>query len=134
MVKNRPHWKRPRITTEELLDLFANGTYRADLDEGIVYKGGGKPLAVSIAGKEPDKKPRLYVRLYRKQRIRWIQVAHVIWIVGAERGIPEGFEIHHKDLDPTHNWWDNLFCLCQPDHRKLHRVGSLIDEEEETPF
>lgn len=134
MAKQRPHWKRPRITDEEFFELFKNGTYKADLDEGIVYGRDGKPIAIHYGGRQEGK--RHFVRLYLEQRIRVIPVSHVIWMLGAGRSIPDGFEIHHKDLDPSHNWWDNLFCLCEPDHKKLHRVGGLIDEEktEEIPF
>jgi len=34
--------------------------------------------------------------------------------------IPEGYEVHHKDFDPSNNDSTNLVALKPEDHRKLH--------------
>lgn len=135
-AKKRAHWKLPRLSHNEILELFDNGTYRVDLETGTIYRKNGKPIKPQLGGRHPDEKPYLKIRLYLRERIREIPVAHVVWIVGARSAIPPGFEIHHKDLSNLHNWWDNLFCLFDKDHRKLHNGHRLIDkpDEEETPF
>lgn len=35
--------------------------------------------------------------------------------------IPEGYEVHHLDFDPTNNHIDNLIVLSKKDHIKLHK-------------
>lgn len=35
--------------------------------------------------------------------------------------IPDGYEIHHVDTNPSNNEIDNLECLSPPDHRALSR-------------
>lgn len=135
--KKRPHWKRPRLSNEEVLQLFKDGVYKADLENGIVLKRNGEPLAIMYGGRDKqwgkDEK-RQFVSLYWKQRIRNLPVSHVIWMVGNDDPfIPPSWEVHHRDLDATYNWFDNLYCLHPKDHQKLHG-RDLIEEEEETPF
>lgn len=44
--------------------------------------------------------------------------------------IPEGYEIHHKDLNRNNNDIGNLECISVLDHRKLH-ADLLTDEQRE---
>ena len=44
--------------------------------------------------------------------------------------IPEGYEIHHKDLNRNNNNIDNLECISVSNHRKLH-TDLLTDEQRE---
>lgn len=44
--------------------------------------------------------------------------------------IPEGYEIHHKDLNRNNNKIENLECISTSDHRKLH-ADLLTDEQRE---
>ena len=44
--------------------------------------------------------------------------------------IPEGYEIHHKDLNRNNNNIENLECISTSDHRKLH-ADLLTDEQRE---
>ena len=44
--------------------------------------------------------------------------------------IPEGYEIHHKDLNRNNNDIENLECISVSDHRKLH-ADMLTDEQRE---
>lgn len=44
--------------------------------------------------------------------------------------IPDGYEIHHKDLNRNNNDISNLECLSKSDHRKLH-ADLLTDEQRE---
>ncbi len=118
------------ITHAEIIDLIRRGIYKVDLDTGIVSKRNGKPLYVEPAGRTKQY-PR--VRLCSGGRRRKLPVAHVVWLAGSGTSIPEGFEIHHRDTNVDHNWWSNLFCLFDLDHRKLHN-GKPDLLEEETPF
>jgi hypothetical protein len=46
----------------------------------------------------------------------------VVW--EAEVGpIPEGWDIHHRDHDKTHNEIPNLECLPKAEHARLYSVG-----------
>ncbi len=38
----------------------------------------------------------------------------------ANGSIPKGWEIHHKDLDPTNNDLPNLQCLTKSEHSRIH--------------
>ena len=44
--------------------------------------------------------------------------------------IPEGCEIHHKDLNRNNNDISNLECLSKSEHKKLH-ADLLTDEQRE---
>lgn len=41
----------------------------------------------------------------------------------TESKIPEGFEIHHKDENPSNNKFDNLELIEKSNHRKVHMNG-----------
>jgi ribonucleotide reductase alpha subunit len=43
--------------------------------------------------------------------------------VPFEDGIPEGYDVHHKDEVKYHNWKENLEVLDGKFHRQLHMVG-----------
>lgn len=124
---------KPKLSNKTIIQLFKDGIYKVDLEEGVVYGKKGSPLKVKLSGRDES---RPWIRLYHNGLERELLLSHAVWLAGSGRDIPQGFEIHHKDMNAQHNWWDNLFCLCEPDHRKLHRVGTLIDnqDEEETPF
>lgn len=55
--------------------------------------------------------------------------SHAIWMYGTQTLIPKGWQIHHEDLDPENDSFDNLFCFHPKDHQKKHRKTN-----EETPF
>lgn len=44
--------------------------------------------------------------------------------------IPEGYEIHHIDCDPSNNDIDNLLCLSAEEHHNLHKE-LLTDEQKQ---
>jgi hypothetical protein len=122
----------PRLNNKEIIQLFRDGFYKVDLEKGIVIGKSGKPLKPKMGGRT---KQYLKIRMYHEGRVRELPLAHAVWLAGSMRDIPEGFEIHHKDTNLEHNWWTNLFCLFELDHRKLHNGHKLLDEpEEETPF
>jgi hypothetical protein len=135
MAKSKRYKGRPKLTHTQVLELFDQGIYTADLEKGIVYSGvTGKPLRVGWCGRYEDK-PYAFICLCYKNSRRFIPLSNVIWIVGSRREIPEGFEIHHRTNNPEDNWYDNLFCLFDKDHRKLHSSRDLLEVAgEQTPF
>lgn len=57
-----------------------------------------------------------------------IHVSHLIWMSNTGRTLPEGFEIHHINEDPTDDRWSNIIAIYSLDHPKLHV------KDEEVPF
>jgi len=51
-----------------------------------------------------------------------------------DRLIPQGFEIHHRDENPENNDFENLICVHQIDHNKLHRAAAPTANPYEMPF
>ena len=45
---------------------------------------------------------------------------HVVVWESAHGKIPEGYEIHHADFNPSNNAIENLRCLTIPEHKKIH--------------
>lgn len=120
-----------KMTHREIIDLFRDGKYSVCPDTGtVVSNKTGKPLSVKMGGRT-EAYPKY--RLFNKEKHREIAVAHCVWLAVAQTPIPSGFEIHHKDRNPLNNAWNNLFCLFELDHRKLHN-GQDLTEEDETPF
>lgn len=140
----REYYYPLRLTQKEVIELFRKGKYIVDSEKGIVLNGKTKkPLHVFAGGHKAGKVfvPNYnskWVRLYSAPKHIALPVSHCIWLANAKVTIPNGFEIHHKDLDSTNNAWNNLFCLFDMDHRKLHQDHRLIcngeEPEEETPF
>lgn len=133
MAKSKRYKGKPKLSHTQILELFDSGRYRADLGSGIVYSGvTGKPLAVQWCGHTTQ---YAFICLCYKNSRYYIPLSNVIWIVGSRREIPDGFEIHHRNTVAEDNWYDNLFCLFEKDHRKLHASKDLLEPQgEETPF
>jgi hypothetical protein len=49
-------------------------------------------------------------------------------MVGNDRLIPEGFEVHHQDKNPENDSFSNLFALSGVDHSKLNGSQLIKDE------
>ncbi len=54
---------------------------------------------------------------YYKGSDGWLHMA--VW-KSVHGEIPEGYEIHHVDFDPSNNVLENLQCLPRAEHKKLH--------------
>ena len=128
MSKSKYRFKDKRLTDETILQLLTDGVYKVDLETGTVYNKHDKELTLKTGGKEEEYP---YVRLYFNSHEKWIKLSRLVWMAGTKSVIPEGWEVHHRDLNPAHNWFENLFCLHKVDHGKLHRGISLIEEPEE---
>jgi hypothetical protein len=122
-----------KFTHLEVIDLFDRGEYLIETEEkGIVSSKSGRPL-FTFCNSQRSAGP--WVRLYRSPKMITIPISHCVWLYRARIQIPKGFEIHHRNLDPTDNRWDNLFCLFRLDHSKLHSLhNGERDLVEETPF
>jgi hypothetical protein len=140
-----------KLTHEEIIALFNASVYRVDPNRGIVMDRRGKRLYTFPGGQsrsrqstkqsarqrslteKPDTETfteALWVRLYSRRKMRSLPVAHCVWLYVAQRPIPDGFEIHHRNTLKTDNRWRNLYCLFDLDHRKLH--ADYRDESSES--
>jgi hypothetical protein len=110
------------ITDAEVLELFRQGVYAVNLDDGTITNGGGKVLPTFLCGKSKIN----CVRLYSGKARRGISVSRVVWMVGCDMVVPEGFQIHHDDEIQDNDAFENLFALSKPDHLKKHRTKGYV--------
>lgn len=103
-----------QLTRQEVIELFNAGKYRI-VDNQICGRKG-KPLYVYTN----KKSEHTWVRLFAPGKSRVVPTAHAVWMITTQCVIPDGWEIHHKNTDPTDNSFENLICCHPMDHRKLH--------------
>lgn len=115
-------YKGSPLSDKGILAAFDAGRYL--LVDNKITLPNGKAL-YTYTGKDSAK--HLFVRIHYRNRRRGVAVHRVIWIVSTRSTIPSGWEVHHRDLDPTNNRFDNLFCLHPLDHRKLHK-GLIVED------
>lgn len=119
----------------EVLELLRDGRYVVDAAAGVVANEAGTVLSAYL-----DSMQHYYVRLYVGKRRRGIALHKLVWMSVTWTIPPAGFEVHHRDEDPSNNSWDNLFLPYNLDHRKLHGADLLAKqrgeawEGEELPF
>lgn len=53
----------------------------------------------------------------------------IIWMVGNDAVIPEGYEIHHIDGDKLNNSIHNLQLLSKKEHLSLHNKKKNVSED-----
>ncbi len=114
-----------RLTNLDILELFKNGSYWADLNEGVVYSDHKRAAVYTYEG---NAEGHLFIRLYSEPKHRAMPVSHVVWMFGTRVPLPDGWQVHHRDKDVQNNSFDNLIAVHPIDHRKLH-AGELVDEE-----
>ncbi len=124
-----PHsyYRNGKLTQKDILGLLRIGKYSVDFETGDIYGQGGKLLKSQTGNSEPY----LYINLYDTGKRIAIVVHKLVWMAGTMSTVPRNFEIHHRDLDPTNNSFNNLICVHKIDHAKLH---SEYIEDDETPF
>ena len=121
------------ISLVELKKYFTEeGGYVVDLENGVVSSSRtGEPLSVYYGGVSEE---YLKYAFWKDGKRKKVAVAHVIWMLGANRDIPDDSQIHHEDEDNQNNRWDNLICVFDFDHNKLHGRCGVIEQAEEVPF
>ena len=119
------YYDGPKLNYEEVAQLFREGKYIADLELGEIYSGKtNKPLNRQGQGRNKEYE---CVQLYSAPKMRNVGVAKLIWMLGNEMEVPDGFKVHHRDKNTTHNSFVNLFALSEADHKKLHENEDLVD-------
>lgn len=129
-------YKAGVMSNREVLALFRDGTYRADLSTGVIYGRSGKPLKTYLNGTPEGEGLYSFIALYNAEtgKRKDIAVHRVVWMVGANAVIPRNFEVHHEDGDTNNNTFDNLFCLHKRDHGKVHGNWTAEEFDDEVPF
>ena len=117
-----------QITDAELLQWLDDGSLIVPLDCPERIEVFGRTVTAFLIGRKQT--PRYGFSLRRNGRRRTIRRAKLVWLSGARRLIPDGFEIHHKDENRLNDEWSNLICIYGDDHRKLHEVDELADAME----
>ena len=83
--------------------------------ETVWYKG--KKYTRYPDSKKPNH--RRYFQRHGSSRLPPVSLHRVVW-EGHNGPVPKGYAIHHKDGDTGNNFIENLECLPQSDHQKLH--------------
>jgi len=116
-----------KLTLEEVLELIKKEAYAVDFEEGKVFNGSGVELTIRY--KRGKNKEYPTVRFWKSPKQIEIAVSAVVWMIGNDCLIPEDFEIHHIDKDPTNNAFNNLIALHRNDHRdKVHFFDTLRED------
>lgn len=127
-METKRKWRK--LSQADIIALFRQGVYTADLENGTISNGKGKPLRTYLGGK-PDpngeREDRLFYSLHYKDQRCKVAVSVCIWLAGSGIPIPAGFQVHHRDQNPRNNAWTNLFALFSLDHFKLHGNGRPTD-------
>lgn len=109
----RTQWKSPTTRARILAGVRAAGKLRrvsfADLTEA------------SFHARPRDGRRTGYY--WEGDRRRWIYHYQWVWIL-AHGPIPAGFDVHHKNEDPTDDRLENLECLSEVEHGRLHMMGN----------
>lgn len=126
-----PHsyYRNGKLTQKDILGLLRIGKYSVDFETGNIYGQSGNLLKQLPIG--PEGNPYLSLNLYDQGKRINVMVHKIVWMAGTMSTVPRNFEIHHRDLDPTNNSFNNLICVHKIDHAKLH---SEYIEDDETPF
>lgn len=116
-----------KVSKQEVLEWLQSGVFY--IADGQIYTRAGRQLVQRINKRRGCEHGDPRVDLYYEGMRRSINVSHLVWMWHTNVVIPDGFEIHHQDEDPTNNSFDNLIAVHPVDHAKLHAV-----EEEALPF
>jgi hypothetical protein len=114
-----------KVTKHEVLEWLKDGIF--SIVDGQVYSSSGRQLVQRINKRRGCQHGDPRVDLKYDGKRRSIHVSHLVWMWGTKSVIPDKFEIHHWDEDPTNNDFSNLIAVHPIDHVKLHAC-------EEVPF
>lgn len=110
--------KPKQVSKQEVLDWLQEGAFT--ISDGEVYTRAGRRLVQRENKRRGCDHGDARVDLKYGGKRRSINVSHLVWMWNTKTVIPDGFEIHHNDEDPTNNNWDNLIAVHSMDHLKLH--------------
>ena len=108
------------FTDEILLQFLCDGSLKVPtLDNPEIILNQGKEITCcKHSGRDYS---RYSFRIRRKGfKRRRVCRNKLVWMAGAKKVLPEGFEIHHVDEDPTNDCWSNLVAVFAFDHSKFH--------------
>jgi hypothetical protein len=114
------------MTKRDLLNTVLTSSYKFDIETGKIFGQTGKRIIPY-----PNDEGHLFVRIYWKGKRKACAVHRLIWMAATRSSIPEGFEVHHRDNDTSHNPFYNLMCVHKMDHDKFHKEHF---EENDVPF
>lgn len=115
------------VSKQQILEWLQDGVF--SIEDGEVYSKTGRKLIQRINKRKRCEHGDPRVDLYYGGKRASINVSHLVWMWHTNALIPDGFEIHHRDEDPTNNDFSNLLAVHPMDHNKLHS-----DANEEVPF
>lgn len=122
--------KRQRMTPREVMTALRRKVYTVDLSTGAVTRTATGRVVTPYL----KKGGRKLIRLYVAGKVKAMHVARLVWMAGAGRTIPKGFEVHHRDDDSSSDAWDNLICLHRLDHHKVHAADPSNVYAEDIPY
>lgn len=116
------------ITDIELLTWLMTGELEVGLNnpETINFKGRSIKAYENGSHRGNPNRTRWSFGLRDNGRRRTIVRSKLVWMAGALRLVPEGFEIHHRDENRHNDAWNNLVMVTEDDHKKLD--GRLTEE------
>ena len=114
-----------QITDAELLQWLDDGSLIVPLDCPERIEVFGRSVTAFLISKKTN--PRYGFSLRIDGRRRTIVRNKLVWLSGARREVPDGFEIHHRDENRLNDEWSNLICIYGDDHRKLHDEDGHAD-------
>ena len=117
-------------SNEDVLRWLLSGVFVVNPDKGDVIKiesklGSNYKLKARINRRNRSDIGDPRVDLYYEGKRKSCHVSNLVWMSRTGSIVPEGFEIHHIDEDPTNNNWNNLICVHSMDHVKLHNEESV---------
>jgi hypothetical protein len=74
---------------------------------------------------------RAYVKTVNHQAFgtTWVPRAHLVWWKWRRQTVPEGWCLHHKDMNPARDVMSNLRLMLGTEHTRLHKTGSTHSAE-----
>ena len=118
------------MTPREVMTALRRKVYTVDLSTGAVTRTATGRVVTPYL----KKGGRKLIRLYVAGKVKAMHVARLVWMAGAGRTIPKGFEVHHRDDDSSSDAWDNLICLHRLDHHKVHAADPSNVYAEDIPY
>lgn len=114
------------VTKQDVLKWLQDGVFYIS-EDGEIYTQSGRKLVQRINKRRRCEHGDPRVDLYYGGKRASVHVSHLIWMWHTNVVLPDGFQVHHRDEDPTNNKFSNLIAVHPLDHTKLHSM-------EEAPF